>query len=131
MLWWPLLVVHLFPRPPPHPPTTTTTTPAPCVLLAQAVSEYTDRVDILAYSQKEQRIIDQIKDMCSILSGLLVSSDYRAGQRLITAKGFEDNGEFFQDLFEIARRHKVCVSAFVYGLCVVWQYACRGGESRV
>jgi hypothetical protein len=77
--------------------------------MLQAVSEYTDNVDILSGVHKNHRILAQIRDICAILSGLLVACDYRAGQRLVSDKDFKDNAEFFQDLFEIARRHKVCV----------------------
>ena len=73
------------------------------------MSEYTDNVDILSGVSKNHRILTQIRDICAILSGLLVACDYRAGQRLVTDKDFKDNAEFFQDLFEIARRHKVCI----------------------
>ncbi|KAJ1982662.1 hypothetical protein H4R35_000185 [Dimargaris xerosporica] len=71
------------------------------------VSEYTDRVDILSYGSKSRRIVAQIKDICAILSGLLLASDYRAGQRLFEDRNFAQNGEFFQTIFEIGRRHKV------------------------
>jgi hypothetical protein len=71
------------------------------------VSEYTDNVDVLSGVSKDRRIITQIRDICAILSGLLVASDYRAGQRLVSTKEFKDNAAFFQDLFEVARRHKV------------------------
>ncbi|KAF9969945.1 hypothetical protein BGZ73_007493 [Actinomortierella ambigua] len=71
------------------------------------VSEYTDKVDILSYTSKAKRIIHQIKDLCAILSGLVVASDYRRGQELFAEKSFEDNEEFFQTIFEIGRRHKI------------------------
>ncbi|KAI9230384.1 MAG: hypothetical protein DHS80DRAFT_28832 [Piptocephalis tieghemiana] len=71
------------------------------------VSEYTDKVDILHYGNKSQRMIAQIRDMCAVLSGLLVASDYKAGQDLITDNDFADNEEFFLTIFEIGRRHKV------------------------
>ncbi|EFJ53122.1 hypothetical protein VOLCADRAFT_115699 [Volvox carteri f. nagariensis] len=53
------------------------------------VSEYTD------------------KDLCAILSGLLVATDYRKGQDLIRDRNFADNAEFFQDIFELGRRYKI------------------------
>ncbi|KAF8927784.1 hypothetical protein EDD21DRAFT_379528 [Dissophora ornata] len=71
------------------------------------VSEYTDKVDILSYTSKAKRIIHQIKDLCAIISGLVVASDYRRGQELFAEKSFEDNEEFFQIIFEIGRRHKI------------------------
>ncbi|KAF9425154.1 hypothetical protein BGZ94_007794 [Podila epigama] len=71
------------------------------------VSEYTDKVDILSYTSKSKRIIHQIKDLCAIISGLVVANDYRRGQELFADKSFEDNEEFFQIIFEIGRRHKI------------------------
>ncbi|KAG0019600.1 hypothetical protein BGZ80_005563 [Entomortierella chlamydospora] len=71
------------------------------------VSEYTDKVDILSYTSKAKRIIHQIKDLCAIISGLVVANDYRRGQELFADKTFEDNEEFFQVIFEIGRRHKI------------------------
>ncbi|RKP12040.1 hypothetical protein BJ684DRAFT_12084 [Piptocephalis cylindrospora] len=71
------------------------------------VNEYTDKVDILHYGNKSQRMIAQIRDMCAVLSGLLVASDYKAGQDLIADNDFADNEEFFLTIFEIGRRHKV------------------------
>jgi len=71
------------------------------------VSEYTDKVDILSYKNKAKRIHAQIKIVCAILSGLLVGSDYRAGVELVVDRNFADNAEFFQEVFEIGRRHKI------------------------
>mmetsp|Transcript_24156 Transcript_24156/g.26823 ORF Transcript_24156/g.26823 Transcript_24156/m.26823 type:complete len:506 (+) Transcript_24156:94-1611(+) len=70
------------------------------------VSEYTDKVDVLKYS-KMKIIHHQIKDICAILSGLLVASDYREGQKLIKDKDFKENEDFFRAVFEIARRYKI------------------------
>ncbi|KAJ1920955.1 hypothetical protein H4219_001008 [Mycoemilia scoparia] len=71
------------------------------------VSEYTDKIDILSYGNKNKRIVAQIKSLCAILSGLVLSSDYKAGQKLFQDKKFEDNKEFYQKIFEIGRRYKV------------------------
>ncbi|KAJ1677116.1 hypothetical protein EV182_006843, partial [Spiromyces aspiralis] len=71
------------------------------------VSEYTDKIDILSYGNKTKRIVAQIKSLCAILSGLVLSSDYRAGQQLFQNKCFGDNKEFYQKIFEIGRRYKV------------------------
>eukprot|EP01025_Chloroclados_australasicus_P049680 TRINITY_DN5673_c0_g2_i1.p1 TRINITY_DN5673_c0_g2~~TRINITY_DN5673_c0_g2_i1.p1 ORF type:complete len:691 (-),score=90.42 TRINITY_DN5673_c0_g2_i1:456-2369(-) len=71
------------------------------------VSEYTDMVDILLWKRKDQRIVEQIKAICRILSGLLVAHDYKAGQKLLQDRNFKDNQEFFRDIFEIGRRHKI------------------------
>lgn len=73
------------------------------------VSEYTDVVDILTYSRMktQQRIHAQIRDLCSILAGLTVASDYQRGQELVSDKDFAANEAYFQTAFEVARRHKV------------------------
>ena len=49
----------------------------------------------------------QIRDICSILCGLVVAMDYRKGQKLITDRDFKSNAQFFQDVFEVGRRYKV------------------------
>ena len=50
---------------------------------ALSVSEYTDKVDILAWKSKTARVHTQIKDICAILCGLVVASDYKKGQLLV------------------------------------------------
>ncbi|KAJ1727477.1 hypothetical protein LPJ61_004545 [Coemansia biformis] len=74
---------------------------------ALSVSEYTDKVDVLMYGNKTKRMVAQIKELCAILSGLVLASDYKAGQTLFEDRQFEDNEEFFQKIFEIGRRHKI------------------------
>lgn len=73
------------------------------------VSEYTDVVDVLTYSRMKtkQRINTQVRDLCSILTGLAVAMDYKLGQKLVADRSFADNESFFQDAFEISRRHKI------------------------
>ena len=71
------------------------------------MSEYTDKVDVLTFRSKTQRITKQLKEICAIMCGLVVATDYRAGQELIKDKDFEHNAQFFQRIFEIGRRHKV------------------------
>lgn len=50
---------------------------------ALSVSEYTDRVDVSSWKSKTSRIHVQIKDICAILSGLMVATDYAKGQKLV------------------------------------------------
>lgn len=71
------------------------------------VSEYTDKIDILSYKSKASRIHVQLKDVCAILSGLVVASDYKVGQQLIKDREFKDNEDFFRHIFEVGRRHKI------------------------
>lgn len=51
---------------------------------ALTVSEYTDKVDILLpYGKsKVKRIVAQIKEICAVLSGLMLAADYKTGQGL-------------------------------------------------
>ena len=74
---------------------------------ALTVSEYTDKVDIISYTSKTKRIITQLKEMCSILAGLVVSSNMKVGQQLIEDKNFVDNADWYKTVFEIGRRYKV------------------------
>lgn len=74
---------------------------------ALQVSEYTDRVDILSYKSKAKRIVEQLKEVCSVLSGLVVASDMRIGKKLLEMKNFSDNAKWFQDIFEVGRRYKI------------------------
>lgn len=71
------------------------------------VSEYTDKVDILSYKSKAGRVHAQIRDLCAILCGLTVAQDFKRGQKLITDRDFDQLSTFFQDCFEVGRRHKV------------------------
>ncbi|KAG8703846.1 hypothetical protein FRC09_003910, partial [Ceratobasidium sp. 395] len=50
---------------------------------ALRVSECTDHVDILSYSNtRTKRAAAQIRERCSILSGLCLAADYKTGQEL-------------------------------------------------
>lgn len=53
-------------------------------------------------------IVEQLRDICAILCGLLVAADFRNGQKVLSTKEFSDFEKFFQESFEIARRYKVC-----------------------
>lgn len=44
---------------------------------ALQVSEYTDRIDTIVYGSKVKRIVAQIKELCAILSGLVLAADYK------------------------------------------------------
>ncbi|EGO02108.1 hypothetical protein SERLA73DRAFT_104408 [Serpula lacrymans var. lacrymans S7.3] len=75
---------------------------------ALQVSEYTDKIDTLGFGlSKAKRIVQQIRELCAILSGLLLSADYKKGQELFTDRDFQANAEFYQQIFELGRRHKI------------------------
>ena len=42
-----------------------------------------------------------------LLSGLAVAADYELGQKMIRDRSFEQNAEYFANVFEIGRRHKI------------------------
>lgn len=62
---------------------------------------------LLPLSPQMTRIKEQLRDLCSILSGLVVANDYKLGQKLLKDKEFSDNEAFFQNVFELGRRHKI------------------------
>lgn len=75
---------------------------------ALQVSEYTDKIDTIGFGlSKTKRIVSQIRELCAILSGLVLSADYKLGQSLFTDRDFQKNEQFFQDTFELGRRHKI------------------------
>ncbi|KAF5097800.1 hypothetical protein DV451_003680 [Geotrichum candidum] len=71
------------------------------------VSEYTDKVDILSYTAKSKRIITQLKEMCSILAGLVVSTNLNLGKSMFFEASNKNNAEWFKTVFEIGRRYKI------------------------
>jgi len=75
---------------------------------ALSVSEYTDKIDTLGFGlSKAKRIVHQIRELCAIMSGLMISADYKRGQELFTDRDFQANAEFYQTVFELGRRHKI------------------------
>ncbi|KAK0243099.1 hypothetical protein EDD85DRAFT_813911 [Armillaria nabsnona] len=75
---------------------------------ALSVSEYTDKIDTISFGQsKSKRIVNQIRELCAIMSGLLLSADYKQGQELFQDRDFEANATFYRTVFELGRRHKI------------------------
>ena len=64
-------------------------------------------MDISSWRAKDGRVRQQIRDICSILCGLVVASDYRQGQQLIAGRDFKANAAWFQNVFEVGRRYKI------------------------
>lgn len=56
---------------------------------------------------KSKRIVHQIRELCAILSGLVLAADYKQGQELFADRDFEANADFYQQIFELGRRHKI------------------------
>lgn len=72
------------------------------------VSEYTDKIDTLGFGlSKAKRIVHQIRELCAIMSGLVLSADYKQGQELFQDRDFAANEDFYQQIFELGRRHKI------------------------
>lgn len=75
---------------------------------ALSVSEYTDKIDTIGFGlSKAKRIVHQIRELCAIMSGLVLAADYKQGQELFQDRDFESNAEFYQHIFELGRRHKI------------------------
>ena len=75
---------------------------------ALQVSEYTDKIDTLGFGlSRAKRIVHQIRELCAILSGLVLAADYKQGQELFTDRDFASNADFYQKVFELGRRHKI------------------------
>jgi hypothetical protein len=75
---------------------------------ALSVSEYTDKIDTFGFGlSKAKRIVHQIRELCAIMSGLLLSADYKEGQKLFSDRDFQANADFYQRIFELGRRHKI------------------------
>lgn len=73
---------------------------------ALAVSEYTDKIDILTWRSKTGRMNAEIKSICALLCGLVVAEDFTEGQKLIRDRDFVANASFFRSCFEVGRRYK-------------------------
>lgn len=75
---------------------------------ALSVSEYTDKIDTIGFGlSKAKRIVHQIRELCAILSGLVLSADYKQGQELFSDRDFQANEDFYQQIFELGRRYKI------------------------
>ena len=84
------------------------------------------QVDILSWRNKTQRVHTQVKDICAILSGLVVAQDYRKGQALVVNRNFADNNEFFQVPCLLACLHHMCCRA-----AVAWHLVCGTMYERI
>jgi hypothetical protein len=66
-----------------------------------------DKIDDASDTSKAKRVVNQIKELCAILTGTVLACDYKRGQELFVDRDFEENEDFFQTIFEIGRRHKI------------------------
>ena len=72
------------------------------------VSEYTDNVDTLSRRSHISRVLEGLRDMISISSGLFVCSSLKKGDKLV-GRGLQSREAqaFLQDAFEVGRRFKI------------------------
>lgn len=94
---------------------------------ALKVSMYTDKVDVTtsygggggfyggsfsmmggfgSVSKKTDVMRDELRNVASLLLGMVVVQDYKRGKNLVK-HSIEENAEFFQTIFEIGRRFKI------------------------
>eukprot|EP00736_Rhodelphis_marinus_P004361 Rmarinus@m.581 len=70
-------------------------------------ADYTDKIDSPVYKTSMRRLHAQIKEVCSLLTGIIVAIDFEEGRKLMEESNFDDFEAEFQKCFEIARRHKI------------------------
>ena len=62
---------------------------------------------ITQHTNKQQTINNKPTTKRQPPQGLVVASDYKRGQQLVSDREFADNAAFFADAFEVGRRYKV------------------------
>lgn len=87
-------------------------------------SDYTDKVDVSrsdygggffgffsswsSENPSKKELIERcLNELFSILSGLVMCSNYYEGMELLQNENFSKNGAFFQNIFEVGRRFKI------------------------
>ncbi|CAM9190653.1 unnamed protein product [Ectocarpus fasciculatus] len=71
-----------------------------------SVTDYTGKVDAeFPSASKRSHLI--LKQITRFLSGLVLAVDYQKGMTMIDERGYSEHEGFFQDVLEIARRHKI------------------------
>jgi len=77
------------------------------------VNDYTSKVDDPRFEGEEQsnsnfRFQEQLKNITAVLTGIVLSVDYKEGQKLLNGETtFKDYIEIYEELFEIGRRYKI------------------------
>jgi hypothetical protein len=64
-------------------------------------SRYTDKVDaVLAETPKQvqRKLTLQMRQMCAMLSGMIVGQDFNEGQELMKSRDFKKHRAFFQSV---------------------------------
>ncbi|CAM9710552.1 unnamed protein product [Chrysoparadoxa australica] len=73
---------------------------------ALTVSDYTGQVDV-HFPKAAKRNNCQLSHIAAMLAGLITAIDYNKGQEMLESMDFIQHEGFYQDIFEIARRHKI------------------------
>jgi Protein of unknown function (DUF2009). len=73
---------------------------------AMACCDYTTEID-KPFKSTTRRMHTQMKHITAVLRGMVTACDYTAGQKLLTEEYYSDFEQFFRQVFEIARRHKI------------------------
>jgi hypothetical protein len=73
---------------------------------AMACCDYTTEVD-KPFKSSTRRMHNQMKHITAVLRGMVTACDYSAGQKLLKEENYSDYENFFRQVFEIARRHKI------------------------
>lgn len=71
-----------------------------------ACMDYTTEVD-KPHKSSARRTHSQLKHITAVLRGMVSACDYSAGKQLLEKDNYSDFENFFQQMFEIARRHKI------------------------
>eukprot|EP00049_Salpingoeca_infusionum_P018660 m.358220 g.358220 ORF g.358220 m.358220 type:complete len:697 (+) comp18075_c0_seq1:560-2650(+) len=71
------------------------------------VSEYTTKVDHGGFASKAKRDRVRYSQLCSVLTGLALGTNYEIGEKLTVSKDFAKYEPFYHQMFEICRRHKI------------------------
>ena len=71
------------------------------------MSQYVDKVDVYSYKSRTGRMVAMVREVCALLCGLLVASDYKLGPATILNKTNADTQRLFTTIIEFGGRHKI------------------------
>eukprot|EP01095_Lingulamoeba_sp_RSL-Kostka_P009020 TRINITY_DN3077_c4_g2_i2.p1 TRINITY_DN3077_c4_g2~~TRINITY_DN3077_c4_g2_i2.p1 ORF type:complete len:632 (-),score=224.65 TRINITY_DN3077_c4_g2_i2:123-2018(-) len=83
-------------------------------------SEYTTKIDSVIPSMSSnnsvnkagsglsaKRMYQQLQHICALFSGLAIAVDYKIGQQILKNRDYHVNEQFFKEILELGRRHKI------------------------
>ena len=77
------------------------------VIASLKVSDYTGKVDVPRLMTGAKRTHCQVKEMCSMFTGLCAGIKLAAGRDLLENRNFEKYSEHIEAMLEFSRRHKI------------------------